>query len=75
MRGRMKENDSSVAHRKGNYAYSTHFDMRAESPLFIRTPRAGGKEQVLLSVNTQTSSYNYFYLGQTAISPYQKVLA
>ena len=75
MRGRIKEDDSSVAHRNGIYAYSTRFDVGAEYPLFIRKPSDGGKEQVYLNVNTQAKAYKYFDLGQTAISPDQKVLA
>jgi oligopeptidase B len=75
MRGRIKEEDSSVAHKNGPYAYSTRFDDGAEYPIFIRTPRAGGKDQVVLNVNTQAAIHDYFDLGQTAISPDHKVLA
>ncbi|AGI67479.1 protease II [Octadecabacter antarcticus 307] len=75
MRGRIKEDDSSVAHKNGPFAYSTRFDGGAEYPLFIRTPRAGGEDHVVLNVNTQAAAHDYFDLGQTATSPDQKVLA
>lgn len=75
MRARIKEDDRSVAHKNGPYAYCTRFDDGAEHPLFIRTWRDGGDEHIVLNVNTQAAAHKYFDLGQTAISPDQKVLA
>lgn len=75
MRASIKEDDSSVALKNGPFAYITRFDSGAEYPLFIRTPRAGGEDHVVLNVNTQAAVHDYFDLGQTAISPDQKVLA
>lgn len=75
MRARIKEDDSSVPHKNGPYAYSTRFDNGAEYPLFIRTPRDGGKDHIMLDVNTEASTQDYFQLGMTATSPDHRVLA
>ncbi len=75
MRGRIKEDDSSVPMKDGPYAYARRFTEGAEHPLMVRTPRDGGAEEVLLDVNVEAAAHDYFNLGATAISPDHKVLA
>ncbi len=75
MRGRIKENDSSVPRKIGPYAYGVRYDDGAEYPLFIRTPRDGGAEHVTLDVNAEAAAQDYFQLGMTRESPDHRVLA
>ena len=42
MRGRIKEDDSSVPSPDGPYAYAVRYREGGEYPIFVRTPRGGG---------------------------------
>ncbi|WP_370162264.1 S9 family peptidase [Limimaricola soesokkakensis] len=75
MRGRIKEDDSSVPRDHGPFAYAMRFAEGAEYPLFTRTPRDGGAEQVVLDVNVEAAAQAYFQLGRSQVSPDHKVLA
>src|SRR5215470_16618885 len=50
MRGRMKEDDSSVPTPDGEWEYYRRFETGAQHPVFARRPRGNGSEQVLLDV-------------------------
>ncbi|MDA1155113.1 MAG: S9 family peptidase [Proteobacteria bacterium] len=69
MRGRIKEDDTSVPRKNGAYAYVMHYSEGAEHPVYIRTPRDGGDEVVLLDVNAEAAAHEYFDLGAVAVSP------
>ena len=44
MRGRIKEDDSSVPATDGEFAYAVRYREGGEYPVFVRTPREGGPE-------------------------------
>jgi oligopeptidase B len=69
MRGRIKEDDTSVPRKNGAYAYVMRYSEGAEHPVYIRTPRDGGDEVVLLDVNAEAAAHEYFDLGAVAVSP------
>ncbi|TGV98385.1 S9 family peptidase, partial [Mesorhizobium sp. M2D.F.Ca.ET.145.01.1.1] len=48
MKGRIKEDDSSVPMKDGPYAYGSSFKLGGEQPRYFRMPRDGGLEQILL---------------------------
>ncbi|MEM7068240.1 MAG: S9 family peptidase [Pseudomonadota bacterium] len=75
MRGRIKEDDSSVPVPDGPFAYSWKYVEGGEHPIRIRTPRDGGKEEVLLDVNKEAEAYEYFELGFVDEDPGHKILA
>ncbi len=75
MRGRIKEDDSSVPLKHGPFSYATRYTEGAEHPLYVRTPRDGGAEDVLLDVNAEAAPHDYFVLGAAAMSPDHKMLA
>lgn len=75
MRGRIKEDDTSVPRKMGPYAYVMRYTQGAEHPLYIRTPRDGGDETVLLDVNALAAAHDYFDLGSVAASPDHRWLA
>ncbi|WP_019955571.1 S9 family peptidase [Yoonia vestfoldensis] len=75
MRGRIKEDDTSVPRKNGAYAYVMRYSEGAEHPVYIRTARDGGDEVVLLDVNVEAAVHDYFDLGAVASSPDHGLLA
>ncbi|WP_299482119.1 S9 family peptidase [uncultured Roseibium sp.] len=75
MRGRIKEDDSSVPSPDGPYAYGMKFETGGQQPIFFRTPRDGGEETVLLHGDTEAEGKAYFRIGGASQSPDHKLLA
>ncbi|MEL6840869.1 MAG: S9 family peptidase [Pseudomonadota bacterium] len=75
MRGRIKEDDSSVPQNHGPYAYVRKYVEGGEYPIFTRAPLAGGADETTLDVNVEAASHDYFQLGGTQVSTDHKVLA
>ncbi|WP_274424923.1 S9 family peptidase [Chelativorans sp. YIM 93263] len=69
MKGRIKEDDSSVPMPDGPFAYGTAFRKGGEHPRFFRTPREGGDEDVLLDGDTEAEGKAYFQIGSADHSP------
>lgn len=63
MKGRIKEDDSSVPMKDGPYAYGSSFKLGGEQPRFFRTPRDGGDEAILLDGDAEAEGKPYFRLG------------
>ena len=63
MKGRIKEDDSSVPMKDGPYAYGSSYEKGGEQPRFFRTPRDGGAEEILLDGDTEAEGKAYFRLG------------
>jgi len=63
MRGRIKEDDSSVPMKDGPFAYGTSYRKGGEQPRFFRTPREGGAEEMLLDGDREADGKAYFHLG------------
>ncbi|MBO6719119.1 MAG: S9 family peptidase [Rhizobiaceae bacterium] len=63
MKGRIKEDDSSVPMRDGPFAYGTGFREGGEQPRYFRTPRDGGDEEVLLDGDREAEGKAYFRIG------------
>ncbi|RUU14807.1 S9 family peptidase, partial [Mesorhizobium sp. M6A.T.Ca.TU.002.02.2.1] len=63
MKGRIKEDDSSVPMKDGPYAYGSSFKLGGEQPRYFRTPRDGGDEQILLDGDLEAEGKAYFRLG------------
>ncbi len=75
MRGRIKEDDTSVPRKKGPYAYVMRYTEGDEHPRYVRTPRDGGEAEVLLDVNVEAAASDYFHLGAIATSPDHATIA
>jgi len=75
MRGRIKEDDSSVPVEFGQYAYNWKYIEGGEHPIRVRAPRDGGDETVLLDVNKEASGKEYFEIGYVGECPDHKTLA
>ena len=75
MRGRIKEDDSSVPAPDGPFAYATRFIEGAEQPRIVRTPRDGGAEEVLIDVDALAKGHAYYDLGGADHSPDHALMA
>ncbi|GAB4522512.1 MAG: S9 family peptidase [Roseibium sp.] len=75
MRGRIKEDDSSVPSPDGPYAYGVKYETGGQQPIFFRTPRDGGEETILLHGDREAEGKAYFRLGGAGQSPDHKLLA
>ncbi|MCT8998749.1 S9 family peptidase [Chelativorans intermedius] len=69
MKGRIKEDDSSVPMKDGPYAYGSAWREGGEYPRFFRTPREGGAEEVLLDGDREAEGKSYFHIGGVDHSP------
>ncbi|MGP2491729.1 S9 family peptidase [Mesorhizobium sp. PUT5] len=74
MKGRIKEDDSSVPMKDGDYAYGSSFRLGGEQPRYFRTPRDGGEEVILLDGDSEAAGKAYFRLGGIDHSPDHKRL-
>jgi oligopeptidase B len=63
MKGRIKEDDSSVPMKDGPFAYGTSFRIGGEQPRFFRTPRDGGDEAILIDGDEEADGKAYFRIG------------
>jgi oligopeptidase B len=75
MKGRIREDDSSVPLNDGNFAYGSSFRTGGQQPRFIRTPRNGGAEEMLLDGDKEAEGKAYFRIGGVDHSPDHKLLA
>jgi oligopeptidase B len=75
MRGRIKEDDSSVPAPDGPFAYYSSYINGGQYPRVCRQPRQGGPEQMLLDGNFEAQGKSYWHLGAVAHSPDHKLLA
>ena len=69
MRGRIKEDDSSVPLADGPFAYGSSYRTGGEHPRYFRTPRAGGEQVVLLDGDAEADGKPFFHLGGVDHSP------
>jgi oligopeptidase B len=70
MKGRIKEDDSSVPAPDGPWEYYARYEIGAEHPIHARRPRgAADGEQVLLDEDAQAKGKAYYQVGAAAHSP------
>jgi len=75
MKGRIKEDDSSVPAPDGAFDYYTRYVVGGQHPLFCRTPRGGGEEQILIDGNALAKDHAYFRIANVAHSPDHGLIA
>jgi oligopeptidase B len=63
MRGRIKEDDSSVPSPDGTYAYFRKFREGGQHELYGRMPREGGEEKIVLDGDALAAAHEYFKFG------------
>ena len=69
MRGRIKEDDSSVPAPDGPFAYGTSYVTGGEQPRFFRVPRDGGTEELLLDGDHEAEGQAYFRISAVNHTP------
>src|SRR3984957_20012368 len=69
MRGRIKEDDSSVPSPDGAYAYLRKFSEGGQQEMFGRTPRNGGTVEIGLEGDALAADHDYFKFGGARHSP------
>jgi oligopeptidase B len=75
MRGRIKEDDSSVPASDGPYAYLRKFRDGGEHEMYGRCPRDGGEIEIVLDGDKLAADHEYFKFGGSRHSPDHKLEA
>lgn len=75
LKGRVKEDDSTVPQKDGDYIYWTEFEEGKEYRLWYRRPAAGGDAQLMLDENQLAEGKEYFRLGAISVSDNDRYLA
>jgi oligopeptidase B len=76
IRGRIEEDSNGIPSPDGPYAYNFRMEEGKQYPVFTRTPREGGAEEILLDGNLEAGSdpEAYFALGAVEHSPDHRLL-
>jgi len=75
MRGRIKEDDSSVPAPDGPYAYLRKFREGGQHEMFGRSPRDGGEIEIVLDGDELAAKHDYFKFGGARHSPDHRLQA
>lgn len=75
MKARIKEDESSVPQKDGDWIYWTAFDEGSQYKKWYRKPAAGGDDVLILDENKLADGKDYFRLGAFSVSPNGKLLA
>lgn len=77
LKGRVKEDDTGVPYRQGDYIYQGRYSAGQDHPVFVRRPQDAveGSETVILDVNQLAAGKGFFDLGGFEPSPDGRYLA
>jgi oligopeptidase B len=75
MRARIKEDDSTVPQKDGDYLYWSEFEEGAQYRKHYRKPVAGGEAELLIDENALAEGQEYFRLGAASVSQNGRYLA
>ena len=75
MKGRLKEDESSVPQKDGDYLYWRRFEKGAQYKQWMRKLVAGGAEQLILDEAALAKGKEFFRLGGVAISEDDRIMA
>lgn len=75
MKARIKEDDSTVPQRRGDWLYWSEFEEGAEYRKYYRKPVGGGANVLILDENALAEGHEYFRLGSFSISQDGRLLA
>ncbi|MGB3795993.1 MAG: S9 family peptidase [Alteraurantiacibacter sp.] len=75
MRARIKEDDSSVPQKDGDYLYWSEFETGGQYRKYYRRPVAGGDAQLILDSPALAEGLEYFSLGAMSVSEDGRYLA
>ncbi len=76
MKGRIKEDDSSVPYKLNGYWYQTLYEIGKEYPIYSRHKELlEAPKEVMFDGNEMAAGTDYFKIGGIAISPNNKIAA
>jgi oligopeptidase B len=75
MRGRIKEDESTVPQKDGDWLYWTDYETGGEYPRWWRKPVSGGAAELILDEPALAAGKEYFRLGEISASPDGRWLA
>ncbi len=76
MKGRIKEDDSSVPYKLNGYWYITRYEKGKDYPVYSRKKDTlDAPEEILFDVNEMAKGYDYYRLGGLNVSPDNKLIA
>ncbi len=75
MRARIKEADTSVPYKDGDWLYWIEYEQGAEYKKWWRRPVSGGADALILDEVALAEGLEYFRLGAIAVSPTGRFLA
>ncbi|MBK8458456.1 MAG: S9 family peptidase [Phyllobacteriaceae bacterium] len=75
MKGRIKQDDSTVPMKDGPFAYGRAWKTGGEHPRYFRTPRDGGAEEIMIDGDKESAGKAFFQIGGVAHSPDHRLLA
>ncbi len=75
MRGRVKEDDSSIPMPDGPYSYGIRFREGGEYAIYFRAPREGGDETVLFDGDAESEGSDFFRVIAVQHSPDHELIA
>ena len=76
MKGRIKEDDTSVPYFRNQYFYITRFEKGSQYPIYSRKKETlKADEEVLFNVNEEAEGHEYFQLGGLNVSPDNNLVA
>jgi oligopeptidase B len=76
MKGRIKEDDSSVPYKNNGYFYITRYEKGKQYPIYARKKNnLEAVEEILFNVNDEAEGHDYFQLGGLNVSPDNTLVA
>ncbi len=75
MKGRLKEDESSVPQKDGAYLYWRRFEKGAQYKQWMRKKAAGGSDEVMLDEAKLAAGKEFFRLGAITVSEDDNILA
>ena len=76
MKGRIKEDDSSVPYKSNGYWYKTKYEIGMEYPVYSRCKETlEADEEIIFNGNEMAKGHDYFKLGGIAVSPNNELAA
>ncbi|WP_438972125.1 S9 family peptidase [Polaribacter sp.] len=75
MKGRIKEDDSSVPYKNNGYFYNTRYEVGKQYPIYSRKKGSlDAAEEILFDVNEMAKDFDYYKLGGLNVSPNNKLV-
>ena len=76
MKGRIKEDDSSVPYKKNGYWYITRYEIGKNYPIYARKKESlDAEEEILFDCNKEAEGFEYFKMTGLSVSPDNKLIA